>query len=69
MQREKRILSARGSVESEQFLERLTQDPILPLVTEMHLELPYDLALQQYDQILAGFSSRMVPEIGWCRIG
>ncbi len=60
----KGILLARGSVESEQFLERRTQDPILRLVTELRLELPYDLALQQYDQILADFSSRIAPEIG-----
>jgi hypothetical protein len=62
--RGKRILLARGSVESEQFLERRTQDPILRLVTEVRLELPCDLALQQYDQILADFSSRIAPEIG-----
>ena len=58
-----------GSFESEQFLERLTQDPILPLVTELRAELPYDLALQQYDQILADFSSRIAPELGWSRVG
>ena len=63
VQRAKGILLARGSVESEQFLERRTQDPILRLVTELRLELPYDFALQQYDQILADFSSRIAPEI------
>lgn len=63
VQRAKGILLARGSVESEQFLERRTQDPILRLVTELGLELPYDFALQQYDQILADFSSRIAPEI------
>jgi alkanesulfonate monooxygenase SsuD/methylene tetrahydromethanopterin reductase-like flavin-dependent oxidoreductase (luciferase family) len=65
-QGERRILFARDLVgTSEQILEWLAQDPILPLVTELRLELPYDLALQQYDQILTDFSSRIASEIGW----
>jgi alkanesulfonate monooxygenase SsuD/methylene tetrahydromethanopterin reductase-like flavin-dependent oxidoreductase (luciferase family) len=65
-QGERRILFARDLVgTSEQILEWLRRDPILPLVTELRLELPYDLALDQYDQILTDFSSRIAPELGW----
>jgi hypothetical protein len=37
--------------------------------TELRLEPPHDLALQQYDQIAADFSSRIAPEIGGSRVG
>jgi hypothetical protein len=29
----------------------------------LRLELPYDLALEQYEQILTDFSARIAPEI------
>jgi alkanesulfonate monooxygenase SsuD/methylene tetrahydromethanopterin reductase-like flavin-dependent oxidoreductase (luciferase family) len=65
-QGERRILFARDLVgTSEQILEQLARDPILPLVTELRLELPYDLTLQQYDQILTDFCSGIAPELGW----
>jgi alkanesulfonate monooxygenase SsuD/methylene tetrahydromethanopterin reductase-like flavin-dependent oxidoreductase (luciferase family) len=64
-QGERRTLFARDLVgTTEQILEWMTQDPILPQVTELRLELPYDLALEQYEQILTDFSARIVPEIG-----
>jgi energy-coupling factor transporter ATP-binding protein EcfA2 len=63
-QGERRILFARDLVgTAEQILDWLTRDPILPQVTELRLELPYDLALEQYEQILTDFSARIAPEI------
>jgi alkanesulfonate monooxygenase SsuD/methylene tetrahydromethanopterin reductase-like flavin-dependent oxidoreductase (luciferase family) len=62
----RRTLFARDLVgTAEQILEQLAQDPILPQVTELRLELPYDLALGHYEQILTDFSGRIAPEIGW----
>jgi alkanesulfonate monooxygenase SsuD/methylene tetrahydromethanopterin reductase-like flavin-dependent oxidoreductase (luciferase family) len=64
-QGERRTLFARDLVgTAEQILEQLAQDPILPQVTELRLELPYDLALEQYEQILTDFSERIAPELG-----
>jgi alkanesulfonate monooxygenase SsuD/methylene tetrahydromethanopterin reductase-like flavin-dependent oxidoreductase (luciferase family) len=64
-QGERRTLFARDLVgTTEQILEWLAQDPILPQVTELRLELPYDLTLEQYEQILTDFSARIAPEIG-----
>jgi hypothetical protein len=34
-------------------------------VTELRLELPYDLAFGQYEQILADFSIAIAPKLGW----
>jgi hypothetical protein len=63
---ERRTLFARDLVgTAEQILEQLAQDPILPQVTELRLELPYDLALEHYEQILTDFSARIAPQIGW----
>jgi alkanesulfonate monooxygenase SsuD/methylene tetrahydromethanopterin reductase-like flavin-dependent oxidoreductase (luciferase family) len=65
-QGERRILFAKDLVgTSEQILEDLRRDPILPQVSELRLELPYDLALEQYEQILADFRSRIATELGW----
>jgi alkanesulfonate monooxygenase SsuD/methylene tetrahydromethanopterin reductase-like flavin-dependent oxidoreductase (luciferase family) len=62
----RRTLFARDLVgTTEQILEQLAQDPILPQVTELRLELPYDLVLENYEQILTDFSRRIAPEIGW----
>jgi alkanesulfonate monooxygenase SsuD/methylene tetrahydromethanopterin reductase-like flavin-dependent oxidoreductase (luciferase family) len=64
-QGERRILFARDLVgTTEQILEWLARDPILPQVAELRLELPYDLALEHYEQILTDFSARIAPEIG-----
>jgi hypothetical protein len=49
---------------TEQILEWLARDPILPQVAELRLELPYDPALEHYEKILTDFSARIAPEIG-----
>jgi alkanesulfonate monooxygenase SsuD/methylene tetrahydromethanopterin reductase-like flavin-dependent oxidoreductase (luciferase family) len=50
---------------SDQILETLRGDPILPEVDELRLELPYDCALEQYVQILTDFVEKIAPEFGW----
>jgi len=65
-QGERRVLFARDLVgPSQDILEALRRDPILPEVEELRLELPYDLTLPQYRQILTDFVGRIAPEIGW----
>jgi alkanesulfonate monooxygenase SsuD/methylene tetrahydromethanopterin reductase-like flavin-dependent oxidoreductase (luciferase family) len=65
-QGERRILYARDLVgPSDQILEWLKGDPILREVTELRLELPYDLTLEQYQQILTDFAVRIAPDLGW----
>jgi alkanesulfonate monooxygenase SsuD/methylene tetrahydromethanopterin reductase-like flavin-dependent oxidoreductase (luciferase family) len=64
-QGERRTLFARDLIgTTEQILEQLARDPILLQVAELRLELPYDLALEHYEQILTDFSARIAPEIG-----
>jgi len=68
-QGERRILFASDLVgPSDQILESLGKDPVVPLVNELRLELPYDLAFEQYEQILTDFLSRIAPELGWKRL-
>ncbi len=65
-QGEKRTLFARDLVgTADQIVEWLQGDPIVPLIGELRLELPYDLALEQYQQILTDFSVRIAPQLGW----
>lgn len=65
-QTDRRILIGRDLVgTSEEILEVLSKDPILPLVSELRLDLPYDLTLEQYRQILTDFSSLIAPALGW----
>jgi alkanesulfonate monooxygenase SsuD/methylene tetrahydromethanopterin reductase-like flavin-dependent oxidoreductase (luciferase family) len=65
-QGERRILFARDLVgSSDQILETLRRDPILPEVSELRLELPYDLTPGQYGQILTDFVEKIAPELGW----
>jgi alkanesulfonate monooxygenase SsuD/methylene tetrahydromethanopterin reductase-like flavin-dependent oxidoreductase (luciferase family) len=65
-QGERRILFARDLVgPSQDILEALRRDPILPEVEELRLELPYDLTLPQYRQILTDFVERIASEISW----
>jgi hypothetical protein len=65
-QGERRILFARDLVgPSQDILEALRRDPILPKVEELRLELPYDLTVSQHRQILTDFVERIAPEIGW----
>ncbi|MET3612241.1 hypothetical protein ABID16_000546 [Rhizobium aquaticum] len=50
---------------SDQIFESLLNDPILPLVSELRLELPYDLEEEDYVQILDDFAGKVAPELGW----
>ncbi len=61
-QGERRTLFARDLVgHSEQILQWLREDPIVPLVQE----LPYDFAPEEYRQILEDTAQRIAPELGW----
>ncbi|MBV8621818.1 MAG: LLM class flavin-dependent oxidoreductase [Curvibacter sp.] len=65
-QGERRTLFSRDLVgSSDQILEQLRRDPVLPLVDELRLELPYDLAHGDYVQILTDFVRQVAPELGW----
>jgi alkanesulfonate monooxygenase SsuD/methylene tetrahydromethanopterin reductase-like flavin-dependent oxidoreductase (luciferase family) len=50
---------------SDEVLERLRADPILPLVSELRLELPYDFRAEEYEQILTDMVQHIAPELGW----
>jgi alkanesulfonate monooxygenase SsuD/methylene tetrahydromethanopterin reductase-like flavin-dependent oxidoreductase (luciferase family) len=50
---------------SDEILERLHADPVLAEVSELRLELPYDLPYENYQQILEDFITRIAPELGW----
>lgn len=65
-QGERRTLFARDIVgTSEQILERLFADPVLPYVTELRLELPYGFQDEEYRQIIHDFSTLIAPRLGW----
>ncbi len=49
---------------AEQILEQLFSDPILPLVSELRLELPYEFEDQEYRQILHDFFTLIAPQLG-----
>ncbi|OIS94719.1 LLM class flavin-dependent oxidoreductase [Brucella cytisi] len=48
---------------AEQILETLAADPVLPLVSEFRLELPYEFHAEDYAQILTDFA-RLLPASG-----
>jgi alkanesulfonate monooxygenase SsuD/methylene tetrahydromethanopterin reductase-like flavin-dependent oxidoreductase (luciferase family) len=50
---------------SDEILERLRADPMLPQVSELRLELPYDFSAEQYEQILTDTMQHIAPELGW----
>ncbi|NLR97893.1 LLM class flavin-dependent oxidoreductase [Rhizobium sp. P38BS-XIX] len=50
---------------SDEILERLFADPILPYVSEFRLELPYEFQDEEYRQILHDFVTSIAPELGW----
>ncbi len=69
-QGERRTLFARDIVgTSDDILERLFADPLLPEVSELRLELPYEFEHEQYRQILHDFVTRIAPELGWSSAG
>jgi hypothetical protein len=65
-QGERRTLFASDLVgTSDEILERLRQDPVLPHVEELRVELPYNFSGEDYEQILSDLSGRIAPELGW----
>ena len=65
-QGERRTLFARDLVgTSDEILERLHADPILPYVSEFRLELPYEFHDEEYRQILHDFVTIIAPGLGW----
>mgnify|MGYP001182233174 FL=1 len=65
-QGERRTLFPRDLVgPAEQIVEWLLDDPVLPLVSELRLELPYEFAPAEYEQILTDTVERIAPALGW----
>ncbi len=65
-QGERRTLFPRDLVGSaEQIVGWLLDDPVLPLVDELRLELPYELTLPEYEQILTDTITLIAPALGW----
>jgi len=65
-QGERRTLFATDLVGSaDEILERLRKDPVLPHVSELRVELPYNFSSEEYAQILTDLSARIAPELGW----
>ncbi|MCY1535854.1 hypothetical protein D9M68_712780 [compost metagenome] len=50
---------------ADEILERLHRDPVLPLVSELRVELPYNFDSEAYEQILDDLAVRIAPELGW----
>lgn len=50
---------------SDEIVELLLADPVLPQVSELRLELPYEFALDEYVQIITDFATRIAPHLGW----
>jgi alkanesulfonate monooxygenase SsuD/methylene tetrahydromethanopterin reductase-like flavin-dependent oxidoreductase (luciferase family) len=50
---------------ADEILEQLLVDPVIAQVSELRLELPYDLPFEHYRQILEDFVTRIAPELGW----
>jgi len=50
---------------AEEIVEWLLTDPVLPLVDELRLELPYEFTLPEYEQILSDTVERIAPALGW----
>ncbi|MGZ2460737.1 hypothetical protein ACVINH_005824 [Rhizobium anhuiense] len=46
-------------------MAQLFADPILPEVSELRLELPYEFEHAEYRQILHDFVTTIAPELGW----
>ncbi|GAK72781.1 putative oxidoreductase [Agrobacterium rubi TR3 = NBRC 13261] len=46
---------------TEEIFETLSRDPVLPLVSELRLELPYEFQAEDYRQIIDDFASAAFP--------
>jgi len=64
-QGERRTLFAPDLVGSaDEILSTLARDPILPLVSELRLELPYDFRSEEYAQIIEDAARLIAPALG-----
>lgn len=62
----RRTLFSRDLVgSSDEIIERLLTDSVLPQVSELRLELPYEFALEEYVQIIGDFATKIAPALGW----
>lgn len=50
---------------AEQVVEQLLADAVLAGVDELRLELPYELAAQDYEQVLDDVAALVAPALGW----
>ncbi len=50
---------------AERILDQLRADPVLRRVSELRLELPYDLGLDDYQQIVNDAVTLIAPALGW----
>ncbi|RDG38794.1 LLM class flavin-dependent oxidoreductase [Streptomyces corynorhini] len=50
---------------AEQILTQLAADPVVPAVSELRLELPYEFRREEYEQILHDVRHLVAPELGW----
>ncbi|WFR66021.1 hypothetical protein P9139_13205 [Curtobacterium flaccumfaciens] len=50
---------------AERIVEQLAQDATLAEVDEFRIELPYEFAGDEYEQIVADVVARVAPELGW----
>ncbi|KQV34605.1 MULTISPECIES: LLM class flavin-dependent oxidoreductase [unclassified Rhizobium] len=65
-QGERRTLFAKDIVgTSDEILEKLFADPILPHIGELRLELPYEFEDEEYRQIIHDFITLIAPALGW----
>lgn len=50
---------------ADEIVAQLRADPVVSEVSELRLELPYDLPFEYYGQILEDFVTRIAPQLGW----
>jgi hypothetical protein len=50
---------------ADEIVGQLLADPVVGQVSELRLELPYDLPFENYHQIIEDFVTRIAPELGW----
>lgn len=50
---------------AEQIVEQLVNDPVVAEVDELRLELPYELSLGDYEQVLHDVVTSVAPALGW----
>ncbi len=50
---------------SAEILDQLSRDPLVPLVDEFRMELPYDFPEEDYRQVMHDFVHEVAPALGW----